>query len=1038
MKNLKVLVASIVLTAASVAFAGQEISGNHLLLKDTTVGVSGLWNWITVSDTFNIGTEMIPDRGTSPLFASGDGSIFAEAHMTIGPEPEWTPEAAAAGTLKYPFANIQVLFKSDNCKEDNSCGVNFDALGIKYIRITHKSSGPIRMAILNTLTDKIKKNMKDYDEAEPGIGLNSTNGYTTVTYDMTPYDYGFKGLGQGKEIDILNWVDENDAPEGKEIIKSITGLKWSVRDSHGGSGEISIKSIEFLDAQQKVVETSLLTGVTGVRSNINDPLPSSIVSGEQQELKDTTVGVSGLWNWITYSDTLGIGTEIVPPPGTSPLFAKEDGSIFAEASMKIGPEPIWTQEAADSGLLKYPQAYIEVKFKKDECVQDSNCAVNFTELGIQYIRITTKVSGPIRMSVLNEKTAEKDAEPGTIIPNSAYYKTTTYDLTTEDFGFKAFTSKTDAHKGGIPDWTDLTKAPTGDEIITAITGLRWEVKDKVGAIGEISIKSIEFLDAHGNIVKASLLTGIVETRSNTNDPLYTVIASGERQALHDTTVGVSGLWNWIASHDFLDIGTVMIPDSGASPLVAKEDGSIFAEASMKIGPEPMWTQQAADSGLLKYPFAYIEMKFKKDECVQDGSCGVNLSALGVKYVRVTSKTSGRIRMSVLNEKTAEEGTEPGVYIQNSYGYQATTYDLTPYEYGFAGFDDHDHGGVPNWTDYKNAPEGSEIIKHVTGFRWELKAKEGGIGEISIMSIEFIDAMGNVIDAFNLTGVEGVRSVIEFSSSSVTVKPETSSSSVKPETSSSVVKPETSSSVVKPETSSSVVKPESSSSAVKPETSSSAVKPETSSSAVKPETSSSAVKPETSSSEKPKSSSSVAPKSSSSKKSKSSSSVAPKSSSSKKSKSSSSVAPKSSSSKKSKSSSSVAPKSSSSKKSKSSSSVAPKSSSSKKSKSSSSVAPKSSSSKKSKSSSSATPKSSSSSNKSKNALPLKHVASPVHITVSGKQIIISNATPGSDYAVFTMQGKVIMAGKIQNRVENITLQNQGAFLVRVGHENFKVK
>ena len=77
MKNLKVLVASIVLTAASVAFAGQEISGNHLLLKDTTVGVSGLWNWITVSDTFNIGTEIVPARGTSPLFAKDDGSIFA-------------------------------------------------------------------------------------------------------------------------------------------------------------------------------------------------------------------------------------------------------------------------------------------------------------------------------------------------------------------------------------------------------------------------------------------------------------------------------------------------------------------------------------------------------------------------------------------------------------------------------------------------------------------------------------------------------------------------------------------------------------------------------------------------------------------------------------------------------------------------------------------------------------------------------------------------------------------------------------------------
>ncbi len=725
-------------------------------------------------------------------------------------------------------------------------------------------------------------------------------------------------------------------------------------------------------------------------------------------LKDTTVGVSGLWNWITFSDTLGIGTEIVPPPGTSPLFAKEDGSIFAEASMKIGPEPMWTQQAADSGLLKYPQAYIEVKFKKDECVQDSSCAVNFTELGIQYIRIKTKVSGPIRMSVLNEKTAEKDAEPGTIIPNSAYYKTTTYDLTPKDYGFVGFD---DHNYGGVPNWANHSKAPEGSKILTAVTGLRWEVKDKVGAIGEISIKSIEFLDAHGNNVKASLLTGIVETRSNTNDPLYTVIASGERQALHDTTVGVSGLWNWIASHDFLDIGTVMIPDSGASPLVAKEDGSIFAEASMKIGPEPMWTQQAADSGLLKYPFAYIEMKFKKDECVQDSSCGVNLSALGVKYVRITSKVSGPIRMSVLNEKTAEPGTEPGVLILNSSEYKPLQYDLTPFEYGFKGFNDNNSGGVPKWTNYDKAPLGSEILKHATGFRWELKAKEGGIGEISIMSIEFIDAMGNVIDAFNITGMEGVRSVIALESSSSSVKPESSSSSAELE---------------------------SSSSSVEPESSSSSVEPESSSSSAEPESSSSSAELESSSSEEPESSSSVEAKSSSSKKSKSSSSVAPKSSSSKKVKSSSSVAPKSSSSKKVKSSSSVAPKSSSSKKSKSSSSVEAKSSSSKKSKSSSSVKAKSSSSKKSKSSSSAAPKSSSSSSKKKTALPQKHFTSMAHITVSGKQILISNATPGSDYAVFTMQGKVIMAGKIQNRVENITLENQGAFLVRVGHEIFKVK
>ena len=956
------------MTATSVVFAGQEISGNHLLLKDTTVGVSGLWNWITVSDNLNIGTEIVPARGTSPLFAKEDGSIFAEASMKIGPEPMWTQQAADSGLLKYPQAHIEMKFKKDECVQDSSCGVNLSALGIKYVRITSKVSGPIRMSVLNELTAE--------EGAEPGVNLQNSSDYQTTTYDLTPFDYGFKGFDDNNFGGLFNWVDHNKAPEGSRIIKQVTGLRWEIRAKEGATGKISIESIEFLDAFNNTIETSLLTGVTGVRSNINDPLPSSIASGEQQELKDTTVGVSGLWNWITYSDTLGIGTEIVAPPGTSPLFAKEDGSIFAEASMKIGPEPMWTQQAADSGLLKYPQAYIEVKFKKDECVQDNSCGVNFEELGIKYVRIKSKVSGRIRMSVLNEKTIEKDAEPGVYLPNSSGYQTTTYDLTPSEFGFKGFD---DSNNGGLLPWVDQNSAPEGAEIIKSVTGLRWELRIKEGGIGEISIESIEFLDAQQNVVKASSLTGVTGVRTNINDPLNNEIANGKQQALNDSTVGVSGLWNWIASHDFLDIGTEMVPDSGTSPLFAKEDGSIFAEAAMKIGPEPEWTQEAADAGKLKYPFAYIEMKFKKDECVQDSSCGVNLSALGVKYIRITSKVSGPIRMSVLNEKTAEPGAEPGVLILNSSKYKPIQYDLTPFEYGFKGFNDNNYGGVFNWINYDKAPLGSEIIKHVTGLRWEISDRHGASGEISIKSIEFLDGSGNVVDAFNITGMEGVRSVIESSSSeepesSSSAEPESSSSSVKPESSSSPVKPESSSSSVKPESSSSPVKPESSSFSVKPESSSSSVKPESSSSSVKAKSSSSSAKAKSSSSEKAKSSSSVKPASSSSKKAKSSSSVAPKSSSSKKSKSSSSAAPKSS---------------------------------------------------------------SSSSNK-KDALPQKHLTSMVHITVSGKQILISNATPGSDYAVFTMQGKVIMAGKIQNRVENITLQNQGAFLVRVGHEIFKVK
>ena len=145
-------------------------------------------------------------------------------------------------------------------------------------------------------------------------------------------------------------------------------------------------------------------------------------------------------------------------------------------------------------------------------------------------------------------------------------------------------------------------------------------------------------------------------------------------------------------------------------------------------------------------------------------------------------------------------------------------------------------------------------------------------------------------------------------------------------------------------------------------------------------------------------------------------------------SSSSEEPESSSSAEPESSSSVEPESSSSEEPESSSSVEPESSSSAEPESSSSAEPK---------SSSSAPESSSSSSKEKDALPLRHIASTTHVAVSGMQILISGATLGSDYAVFTMQGKVITTGKIQNGVESVTLRNQGAYLIRVGREIFKV-
>ena len=245
---------------------------------------------------------------------------------------------------------------------------------------------------------------------------------------------------------------------------------------------------------------------------------------------------------------------------------------------------------------------------------------------------------------------------------------------------------------------------------------------------------------------------------------------GQQMEMKDTTVGVSGFWHWGAYHDKYGIGTTMKPDSGTSPLVLR-GGKIYAEASMQIGPEPEWTQEAADAGTLKYPSAGIAMSF-----LPDSKQGVDLQALGVKTLRIDIKASGPIRMAILNGKSVEAGSEPGVYVTNSSDYKVIEYDMTPLDYGFKGLDDKNNGGLLDWVDMNSAPEGSQIIKDVRGLKFEVKQKEGGIGDVSIRAIEFLDASGNVIDPVSITGMPGVRSEIAQTTPTSSDNPAGSSSS----------------------------------------------------------------------------------------------------------------------------------------------------------------------------------------------------------------------------------------------------------------------
>ena len=259
-----------------------QISGTQMAHGDTTVGLSGLWNWGAYHDRLGIGTKMVPDSGSSPLFRKDDGSIYAEASMEIGPEPEWTPEKAnvcksnpAQCELKYPSAGIAVTFKKNECKETKTCGVDFTALGIKYVRVTAKTSGPIRMAVLNTITDENEEKKINNAGAgtEPGIYVDNSDDYKAVTYDLTPNQFGFNGLGEGQRIDVLDWVDKQKVPPGEDIIKNVKGFKWEVKAEQGGIGELSIKKIEFLDANKQAVDPVKLTGIS--ISSISTPSSSS-------------------------------------------------------------------------------------------------------------------------------------------------------------------------------------------------------------------------------------------------------------------------------------------------------------------------------------------------------------------------------------------------------------------------------------------------------------------------------------------------------------------------------------------------------------------------------------------------------------------------------------------------------------------------------------------------------------------------------------------------------------------------------------------
>ncbi len=285
--------------------------------------------------------------------------------------------------------------------------------------------------------------------------------------------------------------------------------------------------------------------------------------------------------------------------------------------------------------------------------------------------------------------------------------------------------------------------------------------------GQENVPGEKYYPATLNLLYLLLMTGNMPNFYNmagfekfTPDPSLmrgVRMPSGTQQAKEDTTVGLSGFWKWGAYHDkWPNTGTQMKPDSGTSPLFLGSEG-ISAEAFIDIGPEP--ADGSADAQAKRYPSAGIAMNFNAEET------GVDFLALGIDGVRFKIKTEGTVRFALLNTSTSEAGGEPGYMLETTNGYETIKLKL-------AGGGSTTVGDltVPTWV---NDPStANDVMKTVSGVKFEAKMPKGGYASISLKSIEFLKG-SQVIDPVTLTGIK-IEEVKPQSSSSTVV---TSSGSV---------------------------------------------------------------------------------------------------------------------------------------------------------------------------------------------------------------------------------------------------------------------
>ena len=201
--------------------------------------VAGFTKWGAFSDKYGV-TKMYPDSGALPIYLEND-IYAAKAEFRIGPEPIYGTAAATAN--KYPFAGVALSFNNDE--------TSYDFSALKTIRVTIKTQGVIRVALLDSAIYGY-----GVEGGEYGYWFHPSEDYQTINIDA-----GDNGAGMFVDLVQPSWVSATITRS--ETLAKIRGVKFEPKMAKGGYGSFTVKDIQFLDASGNSV---LPAGVQLIKS----------------------------------------------------------------------------------------------------------------------------------------------------------------------------------------------------------------------------------------------------------------------------------------------------------------------------------------------------------------------------------------------------------------------------------------------------------------------------------------------------------------------------------------------------------------------------------------------------------------------------------------------------------------------------------------------------------------------------------------------------------------------------------------------------